>query len=92
MARLDNDNTRRAYGRSLGSFFAFLEDGGREHIQDIGPDARTTSKPPKANGPSTASLKQQSTAIRMLLDHHLVTGGVLEHNPALSVKVPPDAR
>ena len=69
--------------------FAFLEDGGGgEHIQDIGPDARTTSKPPKANGPSTASLKQQLAAIRMLFDHHLVTGGVPEHNPALSVKVP----
>ena len=26
-------------------------------------------------------------AIRMLFDH-LVTGGVLEHNPALSVKAP----
>jgi hypothetical protein len=28
-AAIDNDNTRRAYGRALGSFFAFLEDGGR---------------------------------------------------------------
>src|SRR5262245_60343560 len=27
----------KAYGRSLGSFFAFLEDGGRARIQDIGP-------------------------------------------------------
>jgi hypothetical protein len=26
-AAIDNDNTRRANGRSLGSFFAFLEDG-----------------------------------------------------------------
>jgi len=33
----DNDNTRRAYGRALGSFFAFLEGGGRARIQDIGP-------------------------------------------------------
>ena len=36
-AAIDNDNTRRAYGRSLGSFFAFLEDGGKERVQDIGP-------------------------------------------------------
>jgi len=36
-AAIDNDNTRRAYGRSLGSFFAFLEDGGKERLQDIGP-------------------------------------------------------
>jgi hypothetical protein len=36
-AAIDNDNTRRAYGRALGSFFAFLGDGGRARIQDIGP-------------------------------------------------------
>jgi hypothetical protein len=36
-AAIDNDNTRRAYGRALGSFFAFLEDGGRERVQDICP-------------------------------------------------------
>ena len=41
----------------------------------------------KANGLSTATLKQHMAAIRMLFDH-LVTGGVLEHNPALSVKAP----
>src|SRR5215510_7873465 len=34
---IDSYNTRRAYGRSLGSFFAFLEDGGKERVQDIGP-------------------------------------------------------
>jgi hypothetical protein len=33
------------------------------------------------------TLKQHMAAIRMLFDH-LVTGGVLEHNPALSVKAP----
>jgi site-specific recombinase XerD len=41
----------------------------------------------KANGLSTATLRQHMAAIRMLFDH-LVTGGVLEHNPALSVKAP----
>jgi hypothetical protein len=29
-ATIDNDNTRRAYGRALGSFFAFLEDEARQ--------------------------------------------------------------
>jgi site-specific recombinase XerD len=87
-AAIDNDNTRRAYGRSLGSFFAFLEDGGRARIQDIGPlDVRDYLEAAKANGLSTATLKQHMAAIRMLFDH-LVTGGVLEHNPALSVKAP----
>jgi site-specific recombinase XerC len=41
----------------------------------------------KANGLSIATLKQHMAAIRMLFDH-LVTGAVLEHNPALSVKAP----
>jgi integrase len=87
-AAIDNDNTRKAYGRSLGSFFAFLEEGGRARIQDIGPlDVRDYLEAAKANGLSTATLKQHMAAIRMLLDH-LVTGGVLEHNPALSVKAP----
>jgi site-specific recombinase XerD len=87
-AAIDNDNTRRAYGRALGSFFAFLEDGGRERVQDIGPlDVRDYLEAAKANGLSTATLKQHMAAVRMLFDH-LVTGGVIEHNPALSVKAP----
>jgi len=85
-AAIDNDNTRRAYGRALGSFFGFLEDGGRERVQDIGPlDVRDYLEAAKANRLSTATLKQHMAAVRMLFDH-LVTGGVLEHNPALSVK------
>jgi hypothetical protein len=87
-AAIDNDNTRRAYGRALGSFFAFLEDGGKQRIQDIGPlDVRDYLEAAKANGLSTATLKQHMAAIRMLFNH-MVTGAVLEHNPALSVKAP----
>jgi site-specific recombinase XerD len=41
----------------------------------------------KAIGLSTATLKQHMAAIRTLFDH-LVTGAVLEYNPALSVKAP----
>src|SRR5262249_16417439 len=85
-AAIDNDNTRRAYGRALGSFFAFLD--GRARIQDIGPlDVRDYLEAAKANGLSTATLKQHMAAIRMLFNH-LVTGAVFEHNPSLSVKAP----
>jgi integrase/recombinase XerD len=57
-------------------------------VQDIGPlDVRDYLEAAKANGLSTATLKQHMAAIRMLFDH-LVTGGVIEHNPALSVKAP----
>jgi site-specific recombinase XerD len=87
-AAIDNDNKRRAYGRALGSFFVFLEDGGRERVQDIIPlDVRDYLEAAKANGLSTATWKQHMAAVRMLFDH-LVTGGVLERNPALSVKAP----
>jgi site-specific recombinase XerD len=87
-AAIDNDNTRRAYGRALASFFLFLEDGGREHLEDIGPlDVRDYLEAAKSNGLSTATLKLHMAAVRMLFDH-LVTGGVLEHNPALSVRAP----
>src|SRR5215813_5238683 len=49
-AAIDNDNTRRAYGRALGSFFAFLEEGGRARIQDIGPlDVRDYLEAAKAS-------------------------------------------
>src|SRR5262245_37725440 len=56
----------------------------RQHAQSLPPVARLAAK---ANGLSTATLKQHMAAIRMLFDH-LVTGGVLEHNSALSVKAP----
>jgi site-specific recombinase XerD len=82
-AAIDNDNTRKAYGRALGSFFAFLEDGGRERVQDIGPlDVRDYLEAAKTNGLSTATLKQHMAAIRMLFDH-LVTGAVLENGGTL---------
>jgi site-specific recombinase XerD len=55
-AAIDNDNTRRAYGRSLGSFVAFLEDGGKERVQDIGPlDVRDYLEAAKTNGLSPPS-------------------------------------
>ena len=41
-AAIDNDNTRRAYGLALGSFFAFLEDGGKDRVQDIAPSTSAT--------------------------------------------------
>ena len=62
-AAIDNDNTRRAYGRALGSFFAFLEDGGKDCVQDIGPlDVRDYLDAAKANELSTATLKQHMAA------------------------------
>ena len=36
-ASIRNENTRKAYGRALASFFLFIEDGGTKRVQDIGP-------------------------------------------------------
>src|SRR5262245_45830684 len=87
-AAIDNDNTRRAYGRAVGSVVAYLEGVSRAGRQDSGAlDVRDYLEAAKGNGLSTATLKQHMAAIRMLFNH-LVTGAVLEHNPALSVKAP----
>jgi hypothetical protein len=62
--------------RALGSFFAFLEDGGRERVQDIGPlDVRDYLEAAKVNGLSTATLKQHMAAVRMLLFSTWSPGG-----------------
>jgi hypothetical protein len=91
-AAIDNDNTK-SVGRSLGSFFAFLDDGGRERVQATGPlDVRDNLEATKPVAFSSPTLKQHMAPIRMLFDH-LVTGGVLQHNPAPSVKAAaPEAR
>ena len=47
-AAIDNDNTRKANGRSLGSFFAFLEDGaGRAYKTSVPSTCATIWKPPR---------------------------------------------
>jgi site-specific recombinase XerD len=87
-AAIRNDNTRKAYIRALASFFGFLEDNGVQRVQDVGPlDVAAYLEALKRQGVAIATQKQHMAAIRMLLDH-LVTGGVLEFNPALSVKAP----
>src|SRR5262245_5657806 len=61
-AAIDNDNTRRAYGRALGSFCSFLEDGGKEPVQDVGPlDVRDYLGAAKASGLSTAKSLQRGS-------------------------------
>jgi site-specific recombinase XerD len=57
-------------------------------VQEIGPlDVRNYLEAAKGRGLPTATVKQYMAAVRTLFDH-LVTGGVVEHNPALSVKAP----
>ena len=88
VAQIRNENTRRAYGRALSSFFAFMESGGIGCVQDIEPKhVAAYLEALNKHGASIPTQKQHMAAVRMLLDY-LVTGGVMDFNPALSVRAP----
>ncbi len=85
-ANIRNANTRAAYARAVGDFFAWLEDRGvtlegaepvivAAYIEQLG----KTKSPP--------TVKQSLAAIRMLFDW-MVVGQVLPMNPASSVRGP----
>lgn len=83
-ANIRNANTRAAYARAIGQFFAWVEDHGLG-LHDINPvvvaayiEQHPGSKP---------TVKQHLAAIRQLFDW-LVTGQVVESNPAASVRGP----
>ena len=86
IANIPNDNTRRAYFRSVSHFSAWCE---RHHldIHRLEPiliaayikDLQSSHSPP--------SVKQHLSAIRMLFDY-LVLGQILRTNPASAVRGP----
>ena len=94
-ASIRNENTRRAYMKACGAFCQFLDDNDVDALEDIEPlhvaayleamQAATDKDGGKKF--SIATQKQHMAAVRMLLDY-LVTGGMLAHNPALSVRAP----
>lgn len=87
-ARIRNANTRTAYMKALGSFFAFLDDNGIEDLADCEPlTVASYLEQMEADGRSVATQKQHMAAIRMFLDY-LVTDGILPSNVALSVHAP----
>jgi site-specific recombinase XerD len=82
-ATIRNPNTREAYARAGGCFLAWCEGRGLYDLQAIKPTIVAAyiehfpgSKP---------TVKQHLAAIRQCFDW-LVSGGVLESNPAASVK------
>jgi site-specific recombinase XerD len=83
-AQIRNPNTRKAYGRAVGRF---LEWAGRQGLTltSISPIAVSAYVEQHEGAPAT--IKQHLAAIRRLFDW-LVTGGVLERNPAEPVKGP----
>lgn len=86
-ATIRNKNTRQAYHRATLHFFRWCQDKKLEELRAIRPVhvaayieelGKTMSKP---------SVKQHLAAVRMLMDW-LVTGQILETNPAHSVRGP----
>jgi site-specific recombinase XerC len=84
-ATIRNPHTREAYARAVGRFLAWCEGLGLRDLRAITPvvvaayiEQLPASKP---------TVKQHLAAIRQCLDW-LVTGGVLEVNPAASVRGP----
>lgn len=83
-ATIRNENTRMAYARAVGSFFAWCQ-GYRLELLDIEPIHVAAYIERHPGAPPT--VKQHLAAVRMLFDW-LVTGQVLAMNPAASVRGP----
>ncbi len=83
-ATIRNENTRVAYARAVGSFFAWCQSY-RLELLDIEPIHVAAYIERHPGAPPT--VKQHLAAVRMLFDW-LVTGQVLAMNPAASVRGP----
>lgn len=83
-AQIRNPNTRRAYGRAVGRFFAWCEDRG-VGLREI--DPVTVAAYIEQHPGAKPTVKQHLAAIRVLFDW-LVTGQVVTSNPAASVRGP----
>jgi site-specific recombinase XerD len=86
-ANIRNPNTRRAYGRAIGEFFAWCERQGLASIVDIEPLHVGAYVEALTRSHSAPTAKQRLAAIRMLFDW-LVTGQIVPTNPAASVRGP----
>ncbi|MEO2090810.1 MAG: tyrosine-type recombinase/integrase [Gemmataceae bacterium] len=83
-ATIRNENTRMAYARAIGQFFAWCQDYGLALV-DIEPIHVAAYIERHPGSPPT--VKQHLAAVRMLFDW-LVIGQVLAMNPAASVRGP----
>ena len=85
-ANIRNPNTRRAYARACGRFFAWCEDRGLT-LTTIRPFDVATYIETLQQTHSAPGVKQQLAAVRMLFDW-LITGQVVPTNPASAVRGP----
>jgi integrase len=84
-ANIRNRNTRMAYARAVKQFFDWC-DKRKLELNDIEALSVAASSSSSASA-SKPTVKQHLAAIRKLFDY-LTTGGILEHNPASSVRGP----
>lgn len=85
-ANIRNPNTRRAYARACGQFFAWCEERGLA-LKTIRSFDVATYIEARQQTHSAPDVKQQLAAIRMLFDW-LITGQVMPMNPAAAVRGP----
>src|ERR1700733_15049122 len=85
-ANIRNPNTRRAYARACATFFSWCEERGLS-LATIRPYDVSLYIESRQQTHSAPDVKQQLAAIRMLFNW-LITGQVLPHNPASTVRGP----
>jgi len=85
-ATIRNANTRQAYARAIGDFFAWCERR-RLTLTDIEPVHVAAYIEALTKARSAPTVKQHLAAIRMCFDW-LTSGGIMHFNPASSVRGP----
>jgi site-specific recombinase XerD len=85
-ANIRNPNTRRAYARACGRFFAWCETRGLS-LTTIRPHNVATYIEELQQTYAAPGVKQQLAAVRMLFDW-LITGQIVPSNPAAAVRGP----
>src|ERR1700744_3916993 len=82
-----NPHTRRAYARAVGDFLGWCAGAGVRSLVEVQPLHVAAWIERQTQSPSAPTVKQQLAAIRHLFDW-LVTGQIVPHNPAASVRGP----
>lgn len=85
-ASIANDNTRQAYFRAVRRFCSWCEEQ-QTTLELVEPTHVAMYREDLDQVYAPASVKQHLAAVRMLFDY-LTTGGIVEQNPALSVRGP----
>ena len=86
-ATIRNKNTRMAYFRAVGKFFAWCEARGIGELKQVEPLIVAAFVEEETAKHQAQTVKQELAAIRALFDY-LVTGQIVPFNPASSVRGP----